>query len=146
MNKIKLLGSLAITGLLLSGCSQKAPDPKPVENWDKGSSLTINKSLLLKQTASVPKDPFLSTNNWTYQVNATKKDKELFSNEQIVKTFLVAHNAKEIIIVGRNDLITDYRDYFTNNQVTASIKLQPVVPKEENFNTVNILFFNKVEK
>ena len=146
MKKLILSGVVAI-GLvsLLTGCSDKIPEPEQVK-WDNNSAITINKNLLFTKDFKVPKDPYLKNVNWTYQITATKTQNELFSNEQIVKTFLVAQNAQEIILIGRADLINEYKNYFLNNGVTAIVKEQPVKPIIDDFNTVNILFFNKVEK
>ncbi len=145
--KKKILSVVVASALVvgLSGCSGKAPDPEPVSSWDKNSALTINKELLLKKEISVPKDPYLVNHNWTYQVNSSIENGELFKNDQIVKTFLVAHNASEIILIGEKNTIEKYKEYFIKNQVTANIKLQPVSHMIKNSNFVNILFFNKKE-
>ncbi len=143
MRDLKLILSGIVAIILLSGCSQKVPDPDPVANWDKGAALSISHKLLLEKKVSVPKDPNLSKTNWTYQINATKKQNTYLRNDQIVRTFLVAHNAKEIIIIGREELINEYKKYFLDNDVTANIKLQPVTAIEKDFDSVNLLFLHK---
>ena len=50
----------------------------------------------------------------------------------------------EIILVGRGDLIKEYKNYFLENQVTAEIKLQEVNPLSKDYDKVNILFFNGI--
>ncbi|EKT0418656.1 cag pathogenicity island protein [Campylobacter jejuni] len=139
----KILLSLALIAILTIGCS--APKAKKL---DDGSALYINNSILEKQYNFVPKDPFLSSSNWTYQIIVEKKSVEddFIKNDLITKTFLLAHNASKIILVGREDLIKEYKDYFIKNQVIAPIELQPINPYPENINKVSILFFNKVTK
>ena len=98
-----------------------------------------------RQYNFVPKDDFLSSQNWTYQItvekNSTRDD--FIQNELVTKTFLLAHNASKMILIGREDLIKDYKEYFIKNQVIIPIELQPINPYEEKLNVVNILFFNK---
>jgi len=139
----KILISLGVLTLLITGCSNKIPDAKPVK-WHKDSALSINKEFTLQREFKVPKDPHLQYVPWTYQAIATKGKKYLFKNEDIIRVFLAAHNASEIIIIGRPNLIQEYKDYFVANQVTTNIKLQAVKPIKEDYNTVNILFFNDV--
>ncbi|TLD80732.1 cag pathogenicity island protein [Helicobacter sp. MIT 11-5569] len=139
MKKMSL--SLAImASLMVIGCS--APKPKQL---DSGSALSINNSILERQYNFVPKDDFLSSQNWTYQItvekNSTRDD--FIQNELVTKTFLLAHNASKMILIGREDLIKDYKEYFIKNQVIIPIELQPINPYEEKLNVVNILFFNK---
>ncbi len=136
---------ISLIVVIFTGCSNKIPNAKPVK-WQKDSALTINKEFLLTKEFKVPKDPTLSKENWTYQKIAQKEGKYLFKNDDIVKTFLVAHNSSEIIIIGRKDLINEYKNYFSKNQVTANIKLQEVNPIKKDFNKVNILFFNNINK
>jgi len=142
MKKLKLMlaGVIAIT--LLSGCSQKVPPPAKVKSWDKDSSITINHQLLLDKDLEVPKDDYLQNNNWTYQVKSYYENGKFFKNHEIVKTFLLAHNAKDMVIIGEEEVIGKYKSYFLSNQVTANIKLQPVSYMAKNKNFVNILFFN----
>jgi len=99
----------------------------------------------LQREFAVPKDPRLQYTPWTYQAVATKGKKYLFKNEDIVRVFLAAHNASEIIIIGRPNLIKEYKQYFLENQVTTPIRLQAVKPISRDYNTVNILFFNDVD-
>ncbi|ALW49318.1 cag pathogenicity island protein [Campylobacter jejuni] len=141
MKKISL--SLALIAILTIGCS--APKAKKL---DDGSALYINNSILEKQYNFVPKDQFLSSSNWTYQIIVEKKsiEDDFIKNDLITKAFLLAHNASKIILVGREDLIREYKDYFIKNQVIAPIELQPINPYPENINKVSILFFNKVTK
>ncbi|ENU2792762.1 cag pathogenicity island Cag12 family protein [Campylobacter jejuni] len=136
----KLLSSLAFMAFVIVGCSA----PKPTE-LDNSSALAVNNSILEKKYNFVPKDPYLSGFNWTYHIVVEKKtiNDDFIKNDLITKTFLLAHNATRIILVGREDLIEQYKQYFKKNQVLAPIELQPVDPIEEDFNKVNILFFNK---
>lgn len=140
MKKMSL--SLAVIASLVVGCS--VPQPKKLDN---GSILTINTSILEKQYNFVPKDSFLSSQNWTYQIIAEKKSEkdDFIKNELITKTFLLAHNASRMILVGREDLIQAYKEYFIKNQVIIPIELQPINPYEEDYNKVSILFFNKIK-
>lgn len=144
MKKKILLSLTVLTLLSFTGCSDKIPDAEPVK-WHKDSALTINKEFLLTKEFKVPKDPILHKQNWTYQAIAQKNGKYLFKNEDIAKTFLVAHNSQEMIIIGRPDLIQEYKNYFLENQVTANIKLQAIKPIEKDFDKVNILFFNNID-
>lgn len=137
------LHSLAIMALIciMAGCST-APKPKQL---DDNSALSINNSILEKKYSFVPKDPYLSGFNWTYHIVVEKKtiNDDFIKNDLVTKTFLLAHNSTKIILVGRKDLIEQYKQYFEKNQVLAPIELQPVQPIEQDFNKVNILFFNK---
>lgn len=143
MKKIVLISS--ILALLFNGCSNKIPEAKPVK-WQKDSALGINKEFLLTRDFKVPKDPVLKNQSWTYQAIAEKQGLYLFNNNDITKVFLVAQNANNIIIIGKSDLIKEYKEYFVSNQVTANIVLQSVNPIPKDFNKVNILFFNNIEK
>ncbi|AIR81562.1 Cag12 family protein (plasmid) [Campylobacter fetus subsp. venerealis 97/608] len=141
MNKQTL--ALAATTFLFIGCSSKAPDPIRL---DSGSDVTINQNLLIRQDKSVPQDPFLKSNNWTYNIHAQKSiDGDLFKNEQVVKLFLLAHNATKIIIVGSDQVVGEYEAYLKSNGVTAPIEIQPVSSINLQKNFVNILFFHKTE-
>lgn len=135
--------SLAIMASILVGCGA----PKPVQ-LDKNSALTINNSILEKKYSFVPKDPFLNNFNWTYNIVTIKnsKDDDFIRNDMVVKTFLLAHNASKIILVGREDLIKEYKEYFLKNQVEALIELQSIEPIAEDYNAVNMLFFHSLEK
>lgn len=141
--KKQILLSLTALTILFTGCSDKIPDAEPVK-WNKDSALHINQEFLLTKEFKVPKDPALSNQNWTFQAVATKSGKYFFKNEDIAKIFLVAHNSSEIIIIGRDGLIEEYKNYFLENQVTTDIKLQAVKPVVKDFDKVNILFFNNV--
>ena len=128
--------------MVLTGCSDKIPKPEPVD-WNN-KDLVINKNFLIEKDFKVPKDPFLGYKSWTFQINTKKINNDLFRNEEIIKTFLVAHNSSDIIIIG-NDLNTlnEYKQYFMKNQVSANIKLQTIDSKN-NDNSVNLLFFNNL--
>ena len=142
MKKISL--SLAVVASLMAvGCS--APQPKKLDN---GTTLSINNLILERQYNFVPKDSFLSTQNWTYHIVVEKNSVEddFIKNELVTKTFLLAHNASKIILIGRKDLIKDYKEYFIKNQVIVPIELQPINPYKEDNNKVSILFFNKITK
>lgn len=143
MKKLSLVLSGIVAVSLLTGCSQKNTPPTEVKTWDRGASLSVSKSLVLEEKREVPKDQFLVNKNWTYQIVATKKGNYLLDNDQIVKTFYVAHHAQDIIIVGREGLIEQYKNYFVSNGVKGKITLQPVTPIQADTNTVNMLFFNK---
>lgn len=134
------LSLVLATSLFIVACGAKKP-----KELDDNSALSINNSLLERRYNFVPKDSFLSSFNWTYHISAKKIRKELLRNEQMVKTFLLAHNATKIIIVGRKELIKEYRDYLRQNQVKAIIELQDVHPIEKDLDTVNLLFFNKTQ-
>jgi len=146
MEKQFILGisALVVSAILFSGCSNKIPDAEKPK-WEKNSALVINKEFILAKEFSVPKDPYLKNENWTYQITAEKQKDNYFKNDEIVKTFIIAHNAEEIILVGRDEVIRDYRNYFIKNQVSADIKLQPVNPISKDFNKVNILFFRGIK-
>lgn len=123
----------------LVGCTSKAPDPVKLD--DESAIKTVNQGLIESRISQVPKDPFLNDTDWTYQIVAEKKNNNLLANKQIVKTFYVAQNSQDIIIMGENDLIKEYSNYLLENGVRARIKLQPV--NYENQNIVNMLFFSK---
>jgi cpp44 len=134
--------ALSAAALLFIGCSSKAPDPVRL---DDGSDITINQNLLARHDKSVPLDPFLKENNWTYNIHAQRSaDGELFKNDQIVKLFLLAHNATNIIIVGSDEVTNEYKSYLKANGVTAPIEIQPVSSINLQKNLVNILFFHKI--
>lgn len=134
--------ALSAAALLFIGCSSKAPDPVRL---DDGSDITINQNLLIRHDKSVPLDPFLKENNWTYNIHAQRSaDGELFKNDQIVKLFLLAHSATNIIIVGSDEVTNEYKAYLKANGVTAPIEIQPVSSINLQKNLVNILFFHKI--
>lgn len=134
--------ALSAAALLFIGCSSKAPDPVRL---DDSSDITINQNLLARHDKSVPLDPFLKENNWTYNIHAQRSaDGELFKNDQIVKLFLLAHNATNIIIVGSDEVTNEYKSYLKANGVTVPIEIQPVSSINLQKNLVNILFFHKI--
>lgn len=132
--------SIAMTSLLLFiGCGAK--NPTKLQN---NKNLGINNSLLEQRYSFIPKDEFLTNTNWAYQIEAIPSGEYLLSNEQMVKTFLLAHNASRIVIIGNENEIEKYKKYFKENGVTAEIYLQPVETNNKEF--VNLLFFNKKDK
>lgn len=133
----KYLFVVAIS-VFIAGCGAKKPT-----QLDNGSALHPNTSVLEQRYNFIPKDPYLSSFNWTYTIIAEKNGEYLLKNEQVMKTFLLAHNATKIIIVGRKDLIKEYEKYFKDNQVDAFIELQDITPIERDYNKVNLLFFNQ---
>lgn len=137
-NMLKKFTLLVAVSILIAGCGAKKP-----KSLDDGSQLRPNVSVLEQRYSFVPKDPYLSSFNWTYQINATKENGYLLRNEQMVKTFLLAHNATKIIIVGKKELIEEYWRYFKDNQVQTPIVLQDITPVNEDLNSVNIMFFNQ---
>lgn len=140
MNTIKFSLSLTIAlSFLLVGCSKP---PKPIE-LDGDSAITINQELIRMKYREVPLDRFLSNNNWTYNLEFTKKEDVFIPNDMIVKAFYVAHNADKIIIVGHNNIANAYKNYFIENQVKADISIHHVDSIENSKNRVNVLFFGK---
>lgn len=115
--------------------------PDPVE-LDGGSAITINQELIRKEKKGIPLDPFLKEHNWTYNIVFEKIGNEYIPNNQIVKSFYVAHNANKIIIIGNKDLAQDYKQYFEKNGV-KNIEIHEVLYINENANKVNVLFFGK---
>lgn len=133
----KFLFVVAIS-VFIAGCGAKEP-----KELDIGSALYPNTSVLEQKYNFIPKDPYLSSFNWTYTIIAEKNGEYFLKNEQVMKTFLLAHNATKIIIVGRKDLIKEYEKYLRDNQVETFIELQDITPIERDFNNVNLLFFNQ---
>lgn len=144
MKKKILLSLAALTALSFTACSNKIPDAEKVV-WERNTALTINKEFILHKEYKVPKDPFLKNENWTYQIIAQKQGDNFFKNTEIVKMFFIAHNSQEIVLIGREDLIKEYKKYFLDNQVTGNINLQVINPLEKDFEKVNILFFNGIK-
>lgn len=143
MNHKMLLTKTAVCCLLTipflaTGC---AGVPDPVE-LDSNSAITINQELIRKQNKGIPLDPFLKEHNWTYNIIFEKNGNEYMDNEQVVKSFYVAHNADKIIIVGEKDLAQDYKQYFEQNGV-KNIEIHEVTFTEMDKNKVNVLFFSK---
>ena len=85
-----------------------------------------------------------NTDNKQKKQRPTPEQMVQMQTKQIVKTFYVAQNAQEIILMGRADLLNEYLTYFKSNGVTAKFKLQPVTYEDSNL--VNMLFFNKIEE
>lgn len=75
---------------------------------------------------------------------AIPSGKYLLANELMVKTFLLAHNAQKIIIIGNKDKVKAYKNYFLENGVRAKMYLQPLENSQNQF--VKLLFFNKKEQ
>lgn len=137
--KIVLISSVALIGLL-AGCG--APQPASIGYFD--ASVGINNSLLAKNYTFVPKDPRLEAINYAYEMKASRFKGEYFTNAQMVKAFLLAHNSKKIVILGDEDLINSYKHYLRRHQVTTDIYLQKLDynPKPK---IVTLLFFNNGE-
>lgn len=132
--------SLALASVaFFVGCGAKNP-PKLQNNKNLG----INNSLLEQKYSFVPKDEFLSNANFVYELEAIPSGEYLITNELMVKTFLLAHNASKIIIIGDKNRIEQYKDYFLQNGVMADMYLQPLDDSENQF--VKLLFFNKKEQ
>ncbi|CUU78994.1 cag pathogenicity island protein [Campylobacter fetus subsp. venerealis] len=136
--------SVFLVSILVIGCGSA---PKPAKLQSTGSKLTLNNSLLEEQYKFVPKDMRLQNLDWIYQIQAVKNQvlNNYLENDQVVRTFLVAHNASKIIIVGEKNLIAGYKEYFIKNGVDATIDLQPINIKTGDKNMVNILFFHTKE-
>lgn len=138
MNK-KIICS-AIIAVLFIACA-KAPEPK---NAFKSKKISINNSLLEKHDHFVPKDSYLKNLNYSYEIFVKKQGAYMLPNELIVRTFLLAHNSNKIIFLGKEPLLSEYKEYFIKNGVRADIYLQPLDNADDIFNTqVQILFFNK---
>ncbi|EFT8705559.1 cag pathogenicity island protein [Campylobacter lari] len=135
----KTLSFLLLASVIFIGCASSAPKPKKLEG---GSKLTLNNSLLEEKYRFVPKDSKLSNMDWIYQIELTKNKEGLLTNEQIVKTFLLAHNAKRIILIGEKNIIQEYEEYFKKNGVEAEMILQPISIIKGDKNTINMLFFH----
>ena len=144
MKKI-YLGIAAVSVVLLAGgCAKK------VESVN-GSIDTINNALLEQKYDFVPNDPYLKGQNYAYEMFLSPAGKYLIQNSLVTKTFLLAHNSQNIVIIGESSLIEKYKNYFIENGVKANIYLQPIDDEtSENSelylgfkNQVKILFFNK---
>lgn len=141
MNKFYL--SLVVAGIF-TGCGFKAPDPVKL---DSKAISSISHDLVSKRIKSVPKDELLSKSEWLYSEIVFKQaDGELLKNDEVVKTFFLAHNSSKIIIVGKENLANEYAKYFKENDVTATIEIQPANFEADKENMVNLLFFNKLSK
>lgn len=135
---MKIILHLTILMAFILGCAKS-----PTKLQESGK-LSINNSILEERYSFVPKDDFLKNTDWAYQIEAIPSGKYLLSNEQMVKTFLLAHNATKIVIVGNKNKIEQYKSYLRENGVSAEINLQPVETGDKEF--VNLLFFNKKDK
>lgn len=113
-----------------------APNPK----MPSGNNININNALLEKRYSFVPQDIYLQSHDWYYQISTSKKDGFYLQNHEIAKTFLLAHNAQKIILIGNKRIINEYKDYFKNNGVSAKIQLQPSDSNDSN--GVDIVFFH----
>lgn len=133
---IKVAAIVAVM-LVISGCSKK-----PVQIQWGANSQSINNALLEERYSFVPKDKKLKESNWAYEVEAQTKGDYLFENNQMVKVFLLAHNADKIIILGEKNLALQYRNYFKANGVTAYIDVQPVDLARGLRDRVKIMFFS----
>ncbi|OBV30147.1 hypothetical protein BKN38_05215 [Helicobacter sp. CLO-3] len=137
MNKALVFSAVAAAMLAISGCSKK-----PVQIEWKATSQSINNALLEERYSFVPKDKKLKESNWAYEVEAQAKGDYLFENNQMVKVFLLAHNADKIIILGEKNLALQYRNYFKANGVIAYIDVQPVDLARGLRDRVKIMFFS----
>lgn len=129
--------AIVVAMLAIGACSKK-----PVQIEWGASSQSINNSLLEERYSFVPKDKKLKESNWAYEVEAQAKGDYLFENNQMVKVFLLAHNADRIIILGEKNLALQYRNYFKANGVTAYIDVQPVDLARGLRDRVKIMFFS----
>ncbi len=129
--------AMAVAILAISGCSKK---PVQIEWGSKSQS--INNALLEERYSFVPKDKKLKESNWAYEVEAQAKGDYLFENNQMVKVFLLAHNADKIIILGEKNLALQYRNYFKANGVTAYVDVQPIDLARGLRDRVKIMFFS----
>lgn len=135
--KIFTLVSALVGAFLLIGCSAKSPPA-----LQDSKSLGINNALLEQKYSFVPKDEFLANMNFAYEINAIPNGEYLITNEQMVKIFLLAHNAQKVIIIGDKQKIKAYGDYLAINGVKAeNMYLQPLENTENDL--VKLLFFNK---
>lgn len=126
--------SLAV---FLSACAPKPTSPN-------AKQVTINNALLEKHYSFVPRDPYLKSQNFVYEMFLEPKGAYMLDNEIVVKTFLLAHNSTRIILIGSPALIQKYRHYFLQNGVSAQIELQPI--DNEMYQTgIQAIFFNKKE-
>lgn len=148
-SKLKIFSLCALAALSLSACGVK----KPVSVG--GEQVSINNTLLEERYNFVPKDPYLKEQNYAYSMILTPNHNYLIDNDLVVKTFLLAHSSQKITLIGKEQQIQKYRDYFIENGVSAEIYLQPVedlrAENESSHNllsqklndSVQVLFFNK---
>lgn len=138
MKNLKLSLALASV-ILLAGCGAKSPT-----KLQESKNLGINNAILEEKYSFIPKDEFLAHTNFVYELEVIPSGEYLIANELMVKTFLLAHNASKIIILGDKNKIKAYESYFSENGVRADMYLQPLDDYKNN--GVKILFFNKKEK
>lgn len=122
---------------LIVGCGAKQP-----VSLEDVADLGINNQILENRYDFVPKDKFLTNSNWVYSIEAKPEGEYLFSNDQMVKVFLLAHNAKRIVIFGDKNRIKQYEQYFKDNGVKANIRTQPIDLNDEYKDYIKIIFFN----
>ncbi len=137
MKKVMQVAAAAAIVLAVSACSKK-----PVQIEWGATSQSINNALLEQRYSFVPRDKKLKESNWAYEVEAQAKGDYLFENNQMVKVFLLAHNADKIIILGEKNLAIQYRNYFKANGVIAYIDVQPIDLARGLRDRVKIMFFS----
>ncbi len=137
MKKSVICGAAIVTMIAMGGCSKK-----PVQIEWGAKSQSINNALLEERYSFVPRDKKLKESNWAYEVEARAKGDYLFENNQMVKVFLLAHNADKIIILGEKNLALQYRNYFKANGVIAYIDVQPIDLARGLRDRVKIMFFS----
>lgn len=130
---------IVITSVLFIACGA----PTPPEVGFSSKEIVINNTLLNDKYSFVPQDRFLRQTSWMYSLELSKENNNLIKNDMVVKTFLLAHNADRMIIIGYEYLIKEYKEYFQANGVVADIYLQPIIEDIENSNKVKILFFHR---
>lgn len=137
--KIQILATICLGMMLINGCSA----PKVVK-LDGDSLITINEDLLRYKKSNLPLDPFLKVTNWTYSALISKtKDGYILENDDVVKVFLVAHNADRIILNGTADMTKEIKQYFIDNGVKANIEISIVDSIKGSKKIVNALFFHE---
>ena len=128
MKKSLICGAAIVAMVAISGCSKK---PVRIE-WG-ATSQSINNALLEERYSFVPKDKKLKESNWAYEVEAQAKGDYLFENNQMVKVFLLAHNADKIIILGEKNLALQYRNFSSKAMLDDDKEVNPLIinPIEE---------------
>jgi len=111
---------IVINFFLFLGCGQRVNHPIQLENEYRWN---INLDILSNKTRYVPKDKSINHSYWHYEQVQNRNSCLLFSDEQIVSNFYLAHNATDINITGNEETIEQYQQYFLKNQVTANINL-----------------------
>jgi len=131
---------IVINVFLLLGCSQQIKHPTQLEhNYGKNISLNI----LSNDKKYVPKDKSINHGYWHYKQVQNKNSCSLFSDDQIVTNFYLAHNATDINITGNEQTIEQYQQYFFKNQVTANINL--ILVEMEQCDTV-VIDYTHIQK